>query len=209
TRNALLLPTYNEDPQHVMARLQAIYESVRNTGQIARFDFFVLSDTRDPDIWIAEEAAYLELAHRTGSGQIFYRHRADNTGRKAGNIGEWVSRFGGAYAHMVVLDADSLMTGDAVVRLVAALERHPHVALIQTLPVIVNAASLFARLQQFASRLYGPPVARGIAWWHGPDGNYWGHNAAIRVAAFAQHAGLPTLAGRKPFGGHILSHDFV
>ncbi len=209
TRNALLLPTYNEDPQRVTARLQAIYESVRETGQIARFDFFILSDTRDPDIWIGEEAAYLELLRRTGSAQIFYRHRADNAGRKAGNIGEWVSRFGGAYAHMIVLDADSLMTGAAVVRLIAALERHPHVALIQTLPVIVNGTTLFARLQQFASRLYGPPIARGIAWWHGMDGNYWGHNAAIRVAAFAQHAGLPVLAGRKPFGGHILSHDFV
>jgi membrane glycosyltransferase len=209
TRNALLLPTYNEDPQRVMARLQAIYESVSDTGQSAAFDFFILSDTRDPDIWIAEEAAWLDLLRRTGSDRIFYRHRAENTARKAGNIGEWVTRFGAAYAHMIVLDADSLMTGDAVVRLVAALERHPQVALIQTLPVIVNGTTLFARLQQFASRLYGPPIARGIAWWHGPDGNYWGHNAAIRIAAFARHAGLPTLPGRRPFGGHILSHDFV
>jgi len=209
TRNALLLPTYNEDPRHVMARLQAIYESVAETGEVANFDFFVLSDTRDPDIWIAEEAAYLELVRRTGSAQIFYRHRAANIGRKAGNIAEWVSRFGGRYANMIVLDADSLMTGDAVVRLIDALDRHPHVALIQTLPVIVNGTTLFARLQQFAARLYGATIARGIAWWHGPESNYWGHNAAIRVAVFARHAGLPTLSGRKPFGGHILSHDFV
>jgi membrane glycosyltransferase len=208
-RNALLLPTYNEDPQRVMARLQAIYESVLGTGQAARFDFFILSDTRDPDIWVAEEAAYLELLRRTGSEQVFYRHRADNSGRKAGNLAEWVSRFGGAYAHMIVLDADSLMSGDTIVRLVGALEQNPHVALVQTLPVIVNGTTLFARLQQFAGRLYGPPIARGVAWWHGPDGNYWGHNAAIRVAAFARHAGLPTLSGPKPFGGHILSHDFV
>jgi len=207
--NALLLPTYNEDPRRLMARLQAIHESVVATGQGERFDFFVLSDTTDPDIWIGEEQAYLELIVRSGSDRMFYRHRADNIGRKAGNIAEWISRFGGRYAHMIVLDADSLMTGDTIVRLIAALERHPDVALIQTLPVIINGTTPFARLQQFAGRLYGPLIARGIAWWHGPDGNYWGHNAAIRVAAFAAHAGLPMLRGRKPFGGHILSHDFV
>jgi membrane glycosyltransferase len=209
TRTALLLPTYNEEPRRLMARLQAIYESVAATGEGERFDFFVLSDTTDPDIWVGEEQAYLELLARVGSARIFYRHRADNTARKAGNIAEWVGRFGGRYAHMIVLDADSLMTGDTVVRLIAALERRPDVALIQTLPVIVNGSTLFAQLQQFAGRLYGPLIARGIAWWHGPDGNYWGHNAAIRIAAFSAHAGLPMLRGRKPFGGHILSHDFV
>jgi membrane glycosyltransferase len=101
------------------------------------------------------------------------------------------------------------MTGDTIIRLVSAMERHPGVALIQTLPTIVNAKTLFARLQQFSGRLYGPLVAAGIAWWHGSEGNYWGHNAIIRVRAFAQDAGLPDLPGRKPFGGHILSHDFV
>ena len=110
---------------------------------------------------------------------------------------------------MLILDADSLMTGDTIIRLVAAMEEHPKVALIQTLPIVVNARSLFARWQQFAGRLYGPLLAAGIAWWHGSEGNYWGHNAIIRVRAFAQYAGLPELGGRKPFGGHILSHDFI
>jgi membrane glycosyltransferase len=110
---------------------------------------------------------------------------------------------------MIILDADSLMTGDTIVRLAAALEKHPEVALIQTLPIVVNARTLFARLQQFSGRLYGPLIAAGVAWWHGSEGNYWGHNAIIRVRAFAQDAGLPDLKGRKPFGGHILSHDFV
>ena len=209
TQNALLLPTYNEDPRRVMARLQAIYESVTETGQGARFDFFVLSDSTDPDVWVAEEATYLDLLARTGSDRIFYRHRVENIGRKAGNIAEWISRFGGRYAHMIVLDADSLMTGDAVLRLVGALERHPDAGLVQTVPVIINATTVFARIQQFASRLYGPLIARGIGWWHGSESNYWGHNAAIRIAAFSSHAGLPVLPGRKPFGGHILSHDFV
>ena len=101
------------------------------------------------------------------------------------------------------------MEGAALVRLAAAMERHPDVGLIQTLPVIVNGNSFFARMQQFAGRVYGPVIAAGIAWWHGAEGNYWGHNAIIRTRAFADHAGLPTLRGRKPFGGHILSHDFV
>jgi membrane glycosyltransferase len=206
--NAMLLPTYNEDPYRIVARLQAIWESVEETGCGRQFDWFILSDTTDPSIWIAEEKCFLQLRRDLG-GRIFYRHRPQNTARKSGNIEDWIKRFGAGYDHMIILDADSLMTGDTIVRLAAAMERHPAVALIQTLPVVVNARTLFARLQQFAGRLYGPSIAAGIAWWHASEGNYWGHNAIIRVAAFAQDAGLPELRGRKPFGGHILSHDFV
>jgi len=209
-RTALLMPTYNESPGRVMAGVQAIYESLDATGRLDGFDVFILSDTTQPDVWIAEEAAFLELRERTGGhGRIFYRRRPRNTERKAGNIAEWVSRWGGAYPQMLTLDADSLMEGATVVRIAAAMERNPGVALIQTLPVIVNGATLFARLQQFAGRVYGPLIAQGITWWHGSEGNYWGHNAIIRTRAFAEQAGLPVMPGRKPFGGHILSHDFV
>jgi membrane glycosyltransferase len=209
SRTALLAPTYNEDPDRVFARVQAIYESVAETGTITRFDVFILSDTTNPDIFIAEEAAFLALRERLGAANIFYRHRPKNDAKKAGNIAEWVRRFGGAYEHMVVLDADSLMTGDTLVRLVAAMEQHPDVGLIQTFPVMVNAVTPFARVQQFAGRLYGPLIAYGLAWWHGADSNYWGHNAIIRTHAFAGQAGLPELKGPRPIGGHILSHDFV
>jgi membrane glycosyltransferase len=209
SRNAMLLPTYNEDPHRILARLRAICESVEETGCAAQFDWFVLSDTTDPAIWIAEERCFLQLRRDFSADRIFYRHRPENTARKSGNIEEWVQRFGANYDCMIILDADSLMTGDTIARLAAAMEAHPHVALIQTLPIVVNARTLFARLQQFAGRLYGPLIAAGIAWWHGSEGNYWGHNAIIRVRAFAQDAGLPELRGRKPFGGHILSHDFV
>ncbi|MGY4478155.1 glucans biosynthesis glucosyltransferase MdoH [Bradyrhizobium sp. USDA 3364] len=209
SRTAVLLPTYNENPHQLMARLRAIHESIEATGQAERFDWFVLSDTRDPDIWIAEERAFLDLSAACGGGRLYYRHRADNTARKSGNVGEWITRFGGGYQFMIVLDADSLMLGDTMVRMVHAMETNPQAALLQTLPVIVNARSLFSRLQQFAGRLYGPMVAAGVAWWHGSEGNYWGHNAIIRIQAFAEQAGLPELSGRKPFGGHILSHDFV
>ena len=209
SRNAMLLPTYNEDPYRVMARLRAIYELVEETGCASRFDWYVLSDTTDSAIWIAEEKCFLQLRREAGADRLFYRHRPANTARKSGNIEDWVRRFGAGYDHMIILDADSLMTGDTIVRLADAMERHPGVALIQTLPIVVNARTLFARLQQFAGRLYGPLIAAGIAWWHDAAGNYWGHNAIIRVRAFAQDAGLPELRGRKPFGGHILSHDFV
>ncbi|HEY8335645.1 MAG TPA: glucans biosynthesis glucosyltransferase MdoH [Tardiphaga sp.] len=209
SRNAMLLPTYNEDPYRIMARLRAIWESVEDTGYAAQFDWFVLSDTTDPAIWVAEEKALQQLRREAGAHRIFYRHRPRNIARKSGNIEDWVKRFGAGYDHMIILDADSLMTGDTIVRLVAGMEAHPGVGLIQTLPIVVNARSLFARMQQFAGRLYGPVIASGIAWWHGSEGNYWGHNAIIRVRAFAGDAGLPELSGRKPFGGHILSHDFI
>ncbi len=210
SRTALLMPTYNEQPGRVMAGLQAIWESLRETGAADAFDVFILSDTTDPAIWIAEEAGFLALRENTGAHtRIFYRRRPRNVARKSGNIAEWVTRFGGAYAQFLILDADSLMSGETLVRLAGAMERHPDVGLIQTLPIIIGAATLFARVQQFAGRVYGPLIAHGIAWWHGAEGNYWGHNAMIRTRAFAECAGLPELAGRKPFGGPIMSHDFV
>ena len=210
TRTALLMPTYNESPARVMAGLQAIEESLRAAGVSDAFDFFILSDTTDPEIWIAEEAAFLALRERTGGhGCIFYRHRKQNVARKAGNIADWVRRWGGDYPQFLILDADSVMTAEALLRLVVAMERHPDVGLIQTLPIITAATTLLARLQQFAGRVYGPLIAHGLAWWHGAEGNYWGHNALIRTRAFAEQAGLPVLQGPGPFGGHILSHDFV
>ncbi len=209
-RTALLMPCYNEQPARVAAALQVIHGDLARLGALPAFDLFILSDTTDPDIWIAEEAAFLALRDRTGDdNRIFYRRRAENAERKAGNIADWVRRFGSGYAQFLILDADSVMMGETIIRLAGVLERNPDVGLVQTLPVIVGGETLFARMQQFAGRVYGPMIAHGIAWWHGAEGNYWGHNAMIRTAAFAGHAGLPTLQGRKPFGGHIMSHDFV
>ncbi len=209
-KTVIVMPVYNESTARTFAALTAIRESVEATGLGAHFDYFILSDTTNPDIWIAEERAFRDLRRRLGpDARIYYRHRPKNHHRKAGNIADFVTRWGGHYEHMVVLDADSLMTGHCIVRLAAAMEADPDAGIIQSLPLIINRNTLFARLQQFAARIYGPVIATGLAQWSGRDGNYWGHNAIIRTAAFAAHCGLPDLKGKPPFGGHVLSHDFV
>jgi membrane glycosyltransferase len=210
TRTALLAPTYNEDPGRILSAIQAMYEELAERGVADLYDFFVLSDTRDDAIASAEATGVLRLRTRLGpQAGVFYRRRAQNTDRKAGNISDWVKRFGGAYPFMMILDADSLMSGDAIIRLTAAMEKDARLGLLQTAPTIVNAETPFARVQQFASRAYGPMMAAGQHWWSGSEGNYWGHNAILRTRAFSAHAGLPHLPGARPFGGHIMSHDFV
>jgi membrane glycosyltransferase len=209
-KTALVMPVYNEDPERVFAGLRAIYQSLAETGQQDAFEVFILSDTRDPDIWVQEELQWrrwcLELGHPQ---MVFYRNRVENTSRKSGNLADFCKRWGGRYRYMIVLDADSLMSGSTIVEMVARMERNPHVALIQVPPVPVNHTSLFARMIQFAGGLYGRMFAAGLSYWQLGTSNYWGHNAIIRVKPFADHCGLPTLTGPEPFGGEILSHDFV
>ena len=108
---------------------------------------------------------------------------------------------GGAYDFMLVLDADSLMSAETIALLTRTMEQDPGLGLAQTVPTIINAETPFARLQQFASRLYGPMFARGQAWWSGSEGNYWGHNAMIRVAALRRRrpaTSQRTAAVRRP-----------
>jgi membrane glycosyltransferase len=182
---------------------------LRDAGALGRFDFFILSDSTDPRCRAAEEAGWVRLRRHNGDARIFYRHRNSNTNRKSGNIADFCINWGALYEYMVVLDADSLMTGRTLVRLVALMDDHPRTALIQAAPLLVGGESLFARIQQFASWVYGPVYAAGLAKLQGADGNYWGHNAIVRVRPFMQHCGLPRLPGRPPLGGEILSHDFV
>ncbi len=209
-RTAIVMPIYKEDTHRVFAGLEAIHRSLAATGQLDRFDLFVLSDTPEPEIAAAEARAWHRLCARTGgAGRVFYRRRADNRGRKAGNIADFCRRWGRDYDHLLVLDADSVMSGGAIVRLARLMQANPTAGIIQSFPVPVGRETLFARIIQFANRLYGPVLARGLAFWHGGDSNYWGHNAIIRTAAFIEHCGLPLLPGRAPLGGEILSHDFV
>jgi membrane glycosyltransferase len=209
-RNALLMPVYNEDPERVFATLARMGAALRREGVASHFDIFVLSDTRQDAIAAAEQQAFLWLRRQLSPAlNVYYRRRVHNHHRKAGNIADFVTRWGGAYDHMIVLDADSDMSAAAILTLARAMAADPQAGIIQSLPLLRNRWTGFARMMQFAGRVYGPLVAAGLTAWHGRDGNYWGHNAIIRTRAFAEAAGLPELDGRKPFGGHVLSHDFV
>ncbi|MFH1499527.1 MAG: glucans biosynthesis glucosyltransferase MdoH [Verrucomicrobiota bacterium] len=207
---AVVMPICNEDPARVFEGVRVIYESLRATGQIASFDFFLLSDSGNPNRWIEEEASWQALIRQLDArGRIFYRKRRVNTNKKSGNLADFCRRWGRRYRYMLVLDADSIMTGSAIVKLVRLMEKNPGTGIIQTVPRLVNGETVFARLQQFASRLYGPVFARGLSYWQLGEANYWGHNAIIRLAPFIEHCSLPDLPGSEPFGGRILSHDYV
>ncbi len=209
-RTALLFPVYHEDPARIAGTVQAIAQELESMGAATAFDVFLLSDTRDEREGAAEESAYRALRHRLKDIiPVYYRRRRENRGRKAGNIKDWVRRFGGGYQNFVILDGDSVMSGTTLVRLALAMQRDQQAGLIQTVPRLTGATTLLQYLTQFASNVYGPLVAAGLAFWHRDQGNYWGHNAIIRTIAFATAAGLPTLPGRAPFGGDIQSHDFV
>ncbi len=209
-RTALLFPVYHEDPARIAGTISAIAEELASLGKAEAFDVFILSDTRGAEVGQREEVAYADLARSLECQiQVHYRRRIENTGRKAGNIKDWVERFGGAYDFFVILDGDSIMSGVALVRLARAMEADPSAGLIQTVPKLIGGETLLQRLMQFANNTYGPPTAAGLAFWSRDQGNYWGHNAIIRTVAFASAAGLPHLPGPPPFGGHILSHDFV
>jgi membrane glycosyltransferase len=206
---ALLVPAYNEDPGRVFANASAMLKSLDATGSTHSFSLFVLSDTRDAEAAVEEVVMYNRAKRLMPNARLFYRRRADNIGRKAGNIEEWCRRWGGAYEAMVVLDADSVMEGQTIVHLVDELANDPTAGLIQTVPRLIKTDTLFGRLQQFATAAYGQTLARGFASWFVGESNYWGHNAIIRTRAFAASAGLPDLKGNGPFGGTVMSHDFV
>src|ERR1035438_4992164 len=210
TSTAIVFPIYNEDVVRVCEGLRATYESLQKTGQLERFDFFIPSDSTDPDKWVEEERRWFDLVHELDAlGRIHYRRRLNNESHKSGNVRDFLNAWGRRYRYFMVCDADSVMRGKTLVDLVKLMETHPDVGLIQTVPAVVNAETLFGRIQQFANRLYAPLFIAGLNYWALDLGNYWGHNAIIRTEPFMQFCDLPQLPGRKPFGGQILSHDFV
>lgn len=210
TSTALIFPIYNENVVRVLEGLRTTYESLKRTGELERFDFFILSDSTNPDKWIEEERRWSELVRELGAlGRIYYRRRISNEGKKSGNVRDFLNSWGRRYRYFVCFDADSVMRGELLVDLVKMMETHPDVGLIQTVPGLINAESLFGRMQQFANRFYAPIFITGLNFWAQSFGNYWGHNAIIRTEPFMHYCDLPQLPGRKPFGGQILSHDFV
>ncbi|WP_240804513.1 glucans biosynthesis glucosyltransferase MdoH [Qingshengfaniella alkalisoli] len=210
SQTVVIVPVYNEDPRATFARIAAMDMSIAAQGLAEHVDFAILSDTTNPKIALAEreQLAWL-LQRRHAAGRIFYRRREDNTGKKAGNIEDFVKRSGAAYDFALILDADSLMDGTTVGEMIRRMQAEPHLGLLQSLPRVVNARSVFGRAMQFSSAMFAPVFTRGLARLQGHAGPFWGHNAMVRMSAFAESCGLPELEGSPPFGGHILSHDYV
>jgi len=210
TRTAIAMPICNEDPERVAAGLEVIWSSLARESECHAFDLYILSDTSDPVIALREEAIWQRfVATHQAQGRVLYRRRAERLERKAGNIADFVRRWGAQYENMIVLDADSIMTGSALVMLARLMEAHPQIGILQSLPLPMGRTTLFGRLIQFGARLQSPMLASGLAYWNLGEGNYWGHNAIVRVRPFARYCALPRLSGRPPLGGEILSHDFV
>jgi membrane glycosyltransferase len=207
---AIVMPVYNEDAETVFGSIRSLYDSLQERGELDSFDFYILSDSTDPSKAVEEELGWADICRQTnGFGKIHYRRRKLPVNRKSGNIADFCRRWGHRHRYMVVLDADSIMAGRAVSSLVRLMEVNPRAGIIQTMPRLVKAETVFGRIQQFASRLYSPIFAAGLNFWQQEGGNYWGHNAIIRVSPFLASCGLPGLPGKEPLGGKVLSHDFV
>jgi membrane glycosyltransferase len=209
-RVAVVMPICNENVARVFAGLRATYESVERTGELAHFDFFVLSDTNDPDIRVAELDAWMTLNRDiNGFGRVFYRWRRHRIKRKSGNIADFCRRWGANYRYMVVLDADSVMSGACLTALLRIIDANPTVGIVQTAPHAAGRETFYSRTQQWATSVYGPLFTAGLHFWQLGESHYWGHNAIIRVAPFMRYCALARLPGTGSLSGEILSHDFV
>ncbi|MCW7463166.1 glucans biosynthesis glucosyltransferase MdoH [Leptospira limi] len=207
---ALVMPVYEENEVSIFARIKVIYESLEKYHSLPKLDFFILSDTRTPEKWIKEEAAYLELCESTGNYQKFhYRRRKSNLNGKSGNIADFCRRWGNRYEHMIILDADSLMSGEIIVQLIAMMEQNPKAGIIQTNSKLFRATTLFQKLTEFSSYLFSSYFLKGASFWQINANSYWGHNAILRIKPFMEYCALPHLPEYGGLGGKILSHDTV
>jgi membrane glycosyltransferase len=211
-RTAIAMTVRNEEPARAILRLRILKESLDRTGEGDRFDYYILSDSDQAHVIFAEEAAVADWKRSMPQGEsnrAIYRRRTENSGFKAGNVRDFCERWGGAYHLLLTLDADSLMSGETVLRLVRIMEAYPKIGILQSLITGMPSSSAFARIFQFGMRHGMRPYTMGQAWWTGDCGPYWGHNALVRMKPFIEHCQLPKLNGRPPLGGHILSHDQI
>lgn len=209
-RTAIILPIYHEPVRWTLNGLKAVYKDVEAQGALDHFQFYIISDSRNADVWLEEQAAWHDLiTELNAEGRIFYRRRPVNLNFKSGNVADFLRRWGRRHKYMVVLDADSLLSGRTLVQMVRLMEREPQVGILQTNPSIINGQSLFARIQQFANRFYSPLFSTGLAAIQMGDAAFWGHNAILRIEPFMKHCGLRKLPGPGLFNGPIMSHDFV
>jgi membrane glycosyltransferase len=207
---AILMCVRNEAPDRVLRNLDTMMADIAAEGWAERFHVYILSDTNRADIAAAEQRAFHGLIQKWGGRfAVTYRRREINTGFKAGNIRDFLERWGDCHDFTVTLDADSFMTGAGILRLVGIMQRAPKLGILQSLVIGMPTTSAFARLFQFGMRLGLRSWTIGSAWWQADCGPYWGHNAILRIAPFKQHCAIPPLAGKGPLSGHILSHDQI
>lgn len=207
---AVVMPVYEENEISIFSRIKVIFESVEKIHKLPKLDFFILSDTRTPEKWIKEEAAYIELCESTNNFFNFhYRRRKSNLNGKSGNIADFCRRWGKQYEYMIILDADSLVSGDLIIQLIANMEKNPKAGIIQSVTKIFRTTTVFQKLTEFSSYLFSPFFIRGANFWQIDSSGYWGHNAILRIKPFMEHCALPHLPEYGGLGGKILSHDTV
>ncbi len=195
-----------EEMEAVLPPLERLLRELRASNEGGDcFRLAILSDTPDGPAALQEAEAVERLAGRFPAGAVWYRRRARNSGYKAGNLMDFLDRDAAGDDFLLVLDADSTMSAAAVRRLVRLMQADRGMAILQPTVGGHGAETVFARHFGFGHR-HGTRIwATGQAWWQGPEGAYWGHNALIRIAPFRRHARLPVLPG----GEAILSHDYV
>ncbi|TGL33390.1 glucans biosynthesis glucosyltransferase MdoH [Leptospira perdikensis] len=207
---AIVMPVYEENEISIFSRIKVIFESANKIHKLPQLDFFILSDTRTPEKWIKEEAAYIELCESTENFHNFhYRRRKSNLNGKSGNIADFCRRWGKKYKYMIILDADSLVSGELILQLIANMEKNPNAGIIQSSTRIFRSTTLFQKLTEFSSYLFSPFFLKGASFWQINSSGYWGHNAILRVKPFMEHCALPHLPEYGGLGGKILSHDTV
>lgn len=207
---AILMCVRNEMPHRVVGNLDTMMADIEAAGCSDRLDVYILSDTSQSEIAAAEREAFDDLSHKwAGRISVTYRRREANTGFKAGNIRDFLERWGDDHELMVTLDADSFMTAQGILRLIDIMQRQPRLGILQSLVIGMPTTSAFARLFQFGMRLGLRSWTVGSAWWQADCGPYWGHNAIIRIAPFKKHCEIPPLAGKGILSGYVLSHDQI
>ena len=208
-RTAILFPSYDEKPEHIFQNIRFLLSSLKTKEERDLFEVFFLSDTQNSDI-LAQEREYFDLLERDYPEiRLYYTHRSNPIGYKGGNIRHFTRLWHDRADYFVVLDSDSLMSGEQIIRFIRLMETNPKIGILQSMTVALPGKSLFNQIFRFGLRQRMRLYTLGNAWWQGPEGEYWGHNAVVRMKPFYENCRLPVLSGGPPWGGFILSHDQI
>ena len=179
-RTAIIMPICNEDVATVFAGLRATCESVAATATGRRLTCSCCPTATTATLPAqnappGKTCAWHWLPTRSNRRcRCTYRLRKRRTHRKAGN-GRLLPPLGQDYRYMVVLDADSVMSGDCIVSMAGKLmEANPTAGIIQTATQAIGHVTLHARAQQFASRVTGRLFTLGMQFWQLGESHYWG-----------------------------------